>query len=32
MAKTDYETKEIRQLARYQVHPEALEKVLAAIR
>jgi quinol monooxygenase YgiN len=31
MAKSENETKEIRQLARYQVHPEALEKVLAAI-
>ena len=31
MPKSAEESKEIRQLARYQVHPEALEKVLAAI-
>jgi quinol monooxygenase YgiN len=31
MAKTKNEGQEIRQLARYQVHPEALERCLAAI-
>jgi quinol monooxygenase YgiN len=31
MAKPENETQEIRQLARYQVRPEALERVLAAI-
>jgi len=31
MAKSGNEVQEVRQLARYQVHPEALEKVLAAI-
>jgi quinol monooxygenase YgiN len=31
MASPVSETREIRQLARYQVHPEALEKCLAAI-
>jgi quinol monooxygenase YgiN len=31
MAKSDNEVHEIRQLARYQVHPEALERCLAAI-
>jgi len=31
MAKAGNEVQEVRQLARYQVHPEALEKVLAAI-
>lgn len=31
MAKPVNNTKEIRQLARYQVRPEALERVLAAI-
>jgi quinol monooxygenase YgiN len=32
MAKLEGEGQEVRQLARYQVRPEALEKVLAAIR
>jgi quinol monooxygenase YgiN len=32
MAKSDTEVQEIRQLARYQVRPEALERCLAAIR
>lgn len=32
MAGSDSKTKEIRQLARYQVRPEALDKCLAAIR
>jgi quinol monooxygenase YgiN len=32
MAKSESNGKEIRQLAHYQVHPEALERCLAAIR
>jgi quinol monooxygenase YgiN len=32
MAVSDTNNHEIRQLARYQIHPEALERVLAAIR
>jgi len=32
MAESEEKGKEIRQLARYQVHPEALERCLAAIR
>lgn len=32
MAKNDKDQQEIRQLARYQIHPEALERVLSAIR
>ena len=31
MSMSDAQTQEIHQLARYQIHPEALKKVLAAI-